>query len=251
MAGKICIGTSGWSYPHWLKGAFYPTGVRGGKCLPYYAERFETVEINSTYYRLPRPGWAARWAEVTPPGFTFSVKMWRQVTHRKRLAGVGEEVEAHFSATAGLAGRHGPLLIQLPPSFRSDLPLLADFAACCAEAWGRHFPRRRLVAAVEFRHTSWNHPETRALLERLGWSLVLADMGDFGIDEPLSKGFLYVRRHGGGGDGGYSDAELGRLADRIGEWSSAGRDVYVYFNNDVHAYAPRNAATLIGMIDQG
>ena len=87
MGGKVRIGTSGWSYAHWLKGAFYPAGVRGGDCLAYYAEHFTTVEINSTYYRLPRPGVAEKWLLNTPRDFVFAVKMWQMVTHRKRIVG--------------------------------------------------------------------------------------------------------------------------------------------------------------------
>jgi uncharacterized protein YecE (DUF72 family) len=251
MAGKVRIGTSGWSYPHWLGGVFYPAGVRGGACLGYYAGIFPTVEINMTYYRLPREALAARWAGIVPGRFVFAVKMWRQVTHRKRLANVPEELEAYFAACEGLAGRFGPLLVQLAPSFRKDLPRLEEFAGECAAAWKRHFPRRRLLGAAEFRHTSWHDDDTRALLSRLGWSLVLADMGDFAIDQPLEKGFVYVRRHGpGAGETGYSDGELGLLAERIRTWSAAGRDVYVYFNNDVHGHAPRNAAALMEMIGE-
>jgi uncharacterized protein YecE (DUF72 family) len=249
MAGKVLIGTSGWSYAHWLKGAFYPAGVRGGQCLIYYAGRFGTVEINSTYYRLPGAGFAARWREVTPGGFVFAVKMWQQVTHRKRLRQVAEELERYFAALAELRSKFGPLLIQLPPSFGKDLPRLEAFAGACAGAWKKQFPRRRLRAAMEFRHRSWNAADARALLGRLGLTLVLADMGDFAVDEPLPEGFVYIRRHGpGGGATGYSDAEMGQLAERIRRLSAAGRDVYVYFNNDAHAHAPRNATTLMEML---
>jgi len=252
MAGKVLIGTSGWSYPHWLDGAFYPPGVRGGACLPYYAGRFDTVEINSTYYRLPRPQFAARWAEVTPGGFRFAVKMWGQVTHRRRLRDVDEQLEVFFAACAPLGAKFGPLLVQLPPSFGRDLDRLEAFARSCRKAWQRHFPRRRLRVGVEFRHTSWNHPDTRACLGHLGWSLVLADMGEFAIDEPLDAGFVYVRRHGpGGGETGYDSTRLERLARRIRRWSGRGRDVYVYFNNDVGAHAPRNAAELAELVARG
>ncbi len=245
MAGKVRIGTSGWSYAHWLKGAFYPRGVYGGKCLGFYAERFSSVEINSTYYRLPRAGAAERWRLVTPRTFVYAVKMWQMVTHRKRLAGVAEDLERFFAATGELGEKFGPLLVQLPPSFRAEPSRLEDFAARCQSAWQQRFGRRRLRAAVEFRHRSWNAPPTRGLLGRLGWSLVLADMGDFAVDEPLESGFVYVRRHGpGGGDTSYGDDRLARLAERIRQWSAAGRDVYVYFNNDAHAHAPRNAARL-------
>lgn len=245
MAGTVRIGTSGWSYAHWLKGAFYPRGVYGSKCLDFYAERFPTVEINSTYYRLPRTAAAERWRLVAPRGFVYAVKMWQMVTHRKRLAGVEDDLERFFAATGELGETFGPLLVQLPPSFRAEPARLEDFAACCNRAWRRRFGRRRLRAAVEFRHRSWDDPLTRGLLGRLGWSLVLADMGDFAIDEPLESGFVYVRRHGpGGGDTSYDDRRLARLAERIRRWSAAGRDAYVYFNNDAHAHAPRNAARL-------
>ncbi len=250
--GRILIGTSGWSYPHWLKGAFYPPGVRGGECLPWYAQHFPTVEINSTYYRPPREGWAARWAAETSPQFVFAVKMWRQVTHEKRLAGVEEELETHFAASAALGEKFGPLLVQLPPSLEKDLPLLEDFAGACLRAWERHFPRRRLLAAMEFRHASWDSGDARALLAKLGLSLVLSDLAGCTIDEPLAEGLVYVRRHGPGGHAAsYGDAELDSLAERIRDWSAAGRDVHVYFNNDVHAHAPRNAAALIAMVRRG
>ena len=249
MAGKVKVGTSGWSYAHWLNGAFYPAGVRGGQCLPWYAQHFPTVEINATYYRLPKPSFAQRWKQLTPPEFLFAVKMWQMVTHRRRLAGVEDNLDGFFAACGPLGGKFGPLLVQLPPSFRKDLPRLRDFAATCRAAWGRHFPRRRLLAAVEFRHRSWNDQPTRQLLAELGWSLVLADMGDFAIDEPLQAGFIYIRRHGpAGGDTSYGDAQLRALARRIAAWADAGRDVYVYFNNDVHAHAPRNAARLMEFI---
>ncbi|KPK86665.1 MAG: hypothetical protein AMJ81_00685 [Phycisphaerae bacterium SM23_33] len=249
MAGKVRIGTSGWSYSHWLKGAFYADGVRGGDCLGYYAGHFPSVEINSTYYRLPRPSFAEKWFANTPEDFVFAVKMWQMVTHRKRLAGVEGDLESFFSACRGLGSKFGPLLIQLPPSFHKDLRRLGEFAAACEQLWQRHLPPRPGRVAVEFRHTSWNDDQTRGLLSRPGWSLVLADMGDFAIDEPLGQGFIYIRRHGpAGGDTSYSDRQLRALADRIAGWSAAGRDVYVYFNNDAHAHAPHNAAALMEIV---
>jgi uncharacterized protein YecE (DUF72 family) len=201
--------------------------------LSYYAERFDTVEVNSSFYRLPRREVVARWAEQTPDGFVFAVKVSRYVTHVKRL----REVEVHLPllleriAPLAEAGRLGPLLWQLPPTFRRDDQRLAEALAS--------FPRD-LRHAVEFRHESWFAPEPLALLAERGVALVVTERPV----EP-EAGFSYVRFHRGvrGHRGNYSGAELADWAERLRGFVAKG-DVYAYFNNDWEGFAPRNAATL-------
>jgi uncharacterized protein YecE (DUF72 family) len=198
-----------------------------------YAERFDTVEVNSTFYRLPRRDAVARWVEQTPDDFVFAVKVSRYVTHIKRL----REVDVHLPllldpiAPLAEAGKLGPLLWQLPPTFRRDDERLAEALAS--------FPRE-LRHAVEFRHESWFAPEPLSLLAEHGVALVVTE-------RPVEPevGFSYVRFHRGvrGRRGNYSDAELEEWAGALRGFARSG-DVYAYFNNDWEGFAPRNAATL-------
>lgn len=244
MAGQIHIGTSGFSYEHWTGGAYYPRGLRAAEHLKFYSADFDTVEINSSFYRLPAAGVALRWREQTPPRFVFAMKLWRAITHYRRLRRSADLLNKFFGSTGELDKKYGPLLVQLPPGMKVDLPRLEDFAGQLKAMWRQYFSRRRMRAAVEFRHESWFSPQCRGLLARLGWSLVLAE-GGHAVDEPLEKGFIYVRRHGpGGGENGYSESELQALAGRIRDWSGGGRDVFVYYNNDYEAHAVANARRL-------
>jgi uncharacterized protein YecE (DUF72 family) len=196
--------------------------------------------VNASFYRLPRREAVARWADQTPADFVFAVKVSRYVTHVKRL----REVEVHLPllleriAPLAEAGKLGPLLWQLPPTFRRDDDRLAEALAA--------FPRN-LCHAVEFRHESWFAPEPLALLAEHGVALVVADRpGAPGPERPeLTAAFSFVRFHHGsrGRRGNYSDAELAGWADTLRRWARRG-DVYAYFNNDWEGFAPRNAATL-------
>jgi uncharacterized protein YecE (DUF72 family) len=237
---RISIGCSGWNYGHWRDGVFYPSRCPAGRWLPFYAEHFDSVEVNATFYRLPRHDAVARWVEQTPADFVFAVKVSRYVTHVKRL----REVEVHLPlllqriTPLAAAGKLGPLLWQLPPTFTRDDERLAEALAA--------FPRN-LRHAVEFRHESWFAPEPLSLLADHGVALVVADRpGSPGPERPEPAApFTFVRFHHGsrGRRGNYSDAELADWARTLRRWARRG-DVYAYFNNDWEGFAPRNAATL-------
>lgn len=240
--GKCYVGTSGWSYAHWGKGRFYPVGLRPGDWLPYFAHYFPSVEINVSYYRLPTPEMVARWHDVSPPSFLFAVKMWRVITHVKKLVEADDRVRTFFERMTPLGERRGPLLIQLPPSMRKNVERLDAFLTLVRQS--DDFPWR---LAVEFRHRSWLDDEVRALLDRHNTAMCLADLEFVPIIEPAGADFVYIRRHGPGAtyDGNYSAKSIASDAARIAEWLEQGRDVYIYFNNDVDGHAVDNAQQLM------
>jgi uncharacterized protein YecE (DUF72 family) len=235
----VRVGCSGWSYPHW-KGRLYPERERESGWLVRYAESFDTVEVNATFYRLPRRSTVAGWAERTPEKFTFAVKASRYLTHVKRLrdlpAGLARLEERLQPLRA--AQKLGPILWQLPESFRRDDERLAGALERLPE--GRH--------AFEFRHASWFDEDVFALLREHRVALVVADRA--GLPEAPwidTAGWWYVRLHHGraGRRGNYSRAELERWAARL-----RGRrgDAFVFFNNDWEGFAPENAATLRSLL---
>jgi uncharacterized protein YecE (DUF72 family) len=237
---RVRIGCSGWNYADWREGVFYPPRCPARRWLAYYAERFDTVEVNSSFYRLPRRDAVARWAEQTPSGFVFSVKASRYLTHVKRLREVDAHLPLLLERIAPLvdAGKLGPLLWQLPPTFARDDERLAEALAA--------FPSD-LRHAVEFRHESWFDPQPLDLLAEHGVALVVGDRPDApGPDRPgPTTDFAFVRFHHGrrGRRGNYSDAELADWARTLRSWATQG-DVFAYFNNDWEGFAPRNARRL-------
>ncbi len=243
----VHVGLSGWSYPHWRNGVFYPPRLPPPRWLGFYAERFDTVEVNATFYRLPRREAVARWAEQTPPGFCFSVKVSRYLTHVKRLRelepGLGRLLERLEPLRC--AQKLGPLLWQLPPAFPSDRERLAAALASLP---------RGLRHAVEFRHPSWFGEETYALLREQGVALAIGDgpqVRSFQTHE-LTADWTYVRFHAGsrGRRGDYADCELREWAERLRTWSRS-HEVFAYFNNDWEGFAPRNAARLRELLGRG
>jgi uncharacterized protein YecE (DUF72 family) len=244
--GGAYIGTSGWSYPHWAKGRFYPRGLKPGDWLGFLAGHFRTVEVNSSFYRLPRGELLARWRRVVGPRFRFAVKLWRRITHDKRLANCDVELEQFFAVVRELGTRRGPLLVQLPPSQRRDVPLLASFLTCLFRAAGR----RRWQVAIEFRNREWLCDEVYAVLDRYGVAVCLADLPRCPITEPNDVPFVYVRRHGpqGAYRGCYSAEQIAADAACVGGWVAAGKDVYVYYNNDVDGHAVDNARQLVAAV---
>ena len=232
----VRVGCSGWSYPPW-RGSFYPKGVPTARWLEHYAQTFDTVEVNATFYRLPALSMVEGWAEHSPPGFLFAVKASRYLTHVRRLRDLEQGVERFYERLEPLveSGKLGPVLWQLPANFRRDDDVLA--AALAALPAGRH--------AFEFRHESWFRPGVVRQLEQHEAALVVADDARRELPRPTTAGWAYVRLHYGrrGRRGNYSDAEVEEWRRRIAAWR-ARRDVYVYFNNDWEAFAPRNAALL-------
>jgi len=242
---RIRIGCSGWNYPSWRGGAFYPRGLPASRWLAFYAGHYDTVEVNATFYRLPLRDAVARWADDTPRDFTFAVKVSRYLTHIKRLRDAAVYLERFLERIGPLAnaGKLGPLLWQLPPTFQRDDERLA-VALSELPAGMRH--------AIEFRHESWFTDRVWELLREHNVALVIADRPDvrsFQTRE-LTADFVYVRFHQGsrGCRGNYSDSELREWQRIIRRWS-AERDVYAYFNNDWEAFAPANARALRAMIE--
>ena len=235
----VRIGCSGWSYQHW-KGRFYPGRAPESGWLGLYAETFDTVEVNATFYRLPLRSTVAGWAARTPRTFLFAVKASRYLTHVKRLRDLPAGLARLEERIAPLreADKLGPVLWQLPASFRRDDVRLAETLARLPD--GRH--------AFEFRHPSWFDDDVYALLREHRAALVVADRD--GLPEAPwvdTAGWWYVRLHHGraGRRGNYSPAELERWAERL---RSRSGDAYVYFNNDWEGFAPQNAATLRSLV---
>ncbi len=243
---EVRIGCSGWNYRDW-RGDLYPEKLPARRWLEHYAEHFDTVEINATFYRLPTREAVGRWTEQTPPGFVFAVKGSRYVTHVKRLAAIPEAVEHLYDRLDPMvaAGKLGPVLWQLPATFRRDDARLEEALAELSRRGGRH--------AVEFRDPSWFDDAVLARLRAHGVALVVGDHPDrpFQSRDPTAD-FVYARMHyGGRGRGGnYSRRELEDWAEQVRDWRR-GHEVFVYFNNDWRGLAPRNARLLRHLVADG
>jgi len=237
----IRIGCSGWSYASW-RASFYPKGLPPSRWLEHYASVFDTVEVNTTFYRLARREAVERWARQTPEGFCFAVKASRYLTHVKRLTDLDRGVQRLYEPLEPLARAHrlGPVLWQLPPNFRRDDERLA--LALDHLPPGRH--------AFEFRHPSWFTAEVYELLRWHGVALAIGDRPELEFQShEITADFTYIRFHYGhrGRRGNYSDTELRGWARRIADWGRS-VDVYAYFNNDWEVFAPRNARALRRMV---
>jgi uncharacterized protein YecE (DUF72 family) len=229
----IRIGTSGWHYLPW-KGHFYPTGVGTGQWLGFYSERFATVESNNAFYRLPDRETFAKWRDATPSDFLMAVKASRYLTHVRRLQDPAEPVARLMDRVEGLGPRLGPILLQLPPTLKMDLSRL--------DSTLRAFPRHVRVA-VEPRHESWFVKEVRAVLERRGAALCLADGGPVETPQWRTTEWGYLRFHRGGGRPRpcYLRRELESWADALCSRWPARADVFCFFNNDTNGCALRDA----------
>jgi uncharacterized protein YecE (DUF72 family) len=237
----VHVGCSGWVYPHWRE-RFYPKGVPQRRWLTYYAEHFDTVEINSTFYRLASPAAVESWLEQSPEGFIFAVKMSRYMTHIKRLTMIEPGTERFYERLDGLSGteRFGPVLWQFPPNFHRDDERLAD--ALPKLPPGRH--------AFEFRHASWFVEPVYELLRQAGAALVVGDHPSRPFQTlELTADWTYLRFHYGsrGRGGNYSARELATWAERVRDWRRR-VDVWAYFNNDWGGFAVRNAVDLRGLV---
>lgn len=238
----LIIGCSGFSYDHW-RGAFYPDGLPQANWLAHYSSVLASVELNVTFYRLPKPATFGKWRRETPDGFVFAVKGSRFITHVKRLLEPEEPLERFFAAASELGEKLGVVLWQFPPGFAADACRLRRFLALLDR-----YPVRN---ALEFRNESWLNDEVFALCREHNTALCMADWPDF-IDElPLTADFVYLRRHGRGGDYAtrYVRSELARDARRMRGYLDGGRDAFIYFNNDARGYAPENARELRELLD--
>ena len=233
----VRVGCSGWNYDDWRE-RLYPKGLAKTRWLSRYAERFDTVEVNSTFYRLASRDAVARWVEDTPDGFVFACKASRYLTHMKRLRDMGRGVGRFYERIEPLvdAGKLGPVVWQLPERFTRDDDVLG--AALDSLPAGRH--------CFEFRHPSWFVPEVAALLRAAGVALVIGDHPERPFQSrELTADFTLVRFHYGrrGRRGNYSETEIATWARRIAAWRSR-VEVFAYFNNDWQGYAVENALAL-------
>lgn len=234
---RVLIGCSGWNYDDW-RGRLYPPGVPRRRWLELYATRFDTVEVNATFYRLPTRETVARWVAQTPPRFTFAVKASRYLTHVKRLAGVSEGIDRFYERLEPLiqAGRLGPVLWQLPERFRRDDSRLEEWLEALPD--GLH--------TIEFRHESWFAGPVLRRLRRHGVALAIGDHPKWPFQSlEATARWRYVRFHHGrrGRRGNYSATEIDHWARRISGWRSS-HEVYAYFNNDWEGFASANAMAL-------
>ena len=238
----IRVGCSGWVYKHW-RGLFYPEGVPQRLWFQRYAEEFDTVEINASFYRVPKPETFDGWREKAPPGFRYAVKANRFLTHLKKLKACEEETDAFIALARKLGPALGPILYQLPPSLHKDLDRL--------DAFLDRLPKD-IEQVVEFRHNSWYEEEVLALLDRHGVGFVAHDLRGLISPRWASGRTAYVRFHGSGGrySGRYSDEALLGWADWLVQQVGQGRSAWAYFNNDIHGHAIEDARTLKSMVRQ-
>lgn len=233
----IRIGCSGWHYKHW-RGPFYPEKLPSTRWLEFYIERFDTVELNSTFYRLPPEGGLATWRDSTPPDFVFAAKGSRFITHMKKLSQPEASIEKYFDRVDILGRKLGPILFQLPPWWEVNLERLEEFL--------RALPRRRRYG-FEFRNATWHSDEVYALLRKHNAAFCAFDIAQFQSPVVITADFAYVRLHGPGPgryQGSYSRDALSNWARRIRAWAKDLKAVYVYFDNDMAAFAPHNTLEL-------
>ena len=235
---QVRVGCSGWNYPHWRE-RVYPKGLPPKRWLEHYATLFDTVEINSTFYRLPKVPSVRGWVDQSPPGFLFSVKMSRYLTHIRRLGGLETGIPLFYDRIEPLARspKLGPVLWQLPPTFKREDERLES--ALAALPGGRH--------CFEFRHPTWYVEEVYARLREHGVALVIPDSPKYPFRQmELTTDWTFVRFHHGslGRNGNYSEREIVEWAERIEAWRQDDLDVYAYYNNDWEGYAVKNGLRL-------
>lgn len=234
MTNEIRIGTSGWNYDHW-RGRFYPDELPANRWFSFYSSRFDTVEINNTFYRQPEVATYDAWREQAPRGFLYAVKANRYLTHMRKLNEPGEPLERFLSGAKKLKVHLGPILYQLPPNWKRNLERLRKFAECLP---------RDLTHVLEFRERDWLADETYDLMAQFNLNLCVHDLLPR-HPRRVTGPVVYIRFHGTVGkyEGKYRPSRLRKWADWIGEVAKE-RDVFVYFNNDDSAYAIQDAQTL-------
>lgn len=237
---RVYIGTSGWVYA-WWRGVFYPERLPQREWLNYYVSRFPTVEINATFYRLPKPQTFRHWREIAPRGFVYAVKASRFITHVKRLKPDEESLALFLEAARELGSSLGPILYQLPPNLKKDVTLLKNFA--------KRLPSD-LTHVFEFRASDWFTPDVRAVLGQNNLGFCIHD--HWGVDVPhwVTGSTAYWRFHGrsGGPEGCYGRKALRSADSEIRAQLAENQDVYVYFNNDAYGCAIRDAQRLADLI---
>lgn len=244
----ILIGTSGYNYSHWGNGVFYPSELSQRKWLEFYAQHFKTVELNVSFYRLPKKEAFEGWYKRTPGEFIFAVKGSRYITHIKRLRDCREPLSLLLSHVSFLKEKLGVILWQLPPRFPFKKERLEEFCLLLST-----LPYSgTLRHAFEFRDESWFCEETFKILQDFKFAFTIAHGSGLPYMERITSHFVYLRLHGGevlyGSD--YSDQELRGWAAKILLWRRKANDIFIYFNNDAFGYAIKNAFTLKRLVSQ-
>jgi uncharacterized protein YecE (DUF72 family) len=220
----ILIGTSGYNYPEW-RGSFYPSDFPTARMLPYYAERFSTVEINYTFYRMPTAKLVAGWAAQVPPTFRFTLKAPRRITHDRKLREVGDLVRGFCEVASELGPQLGALLFQLAPTFKKDIAVLDDFLQALPP---------RVCAAFEFRHDSWLDEEVYARLRDRNLALCIADSETRSTPLVVTADYAYLRLR----DEGYTEPDIVEWAAKVRELETRCKDVFVYFKHEEEGKGP-------------
>jgi len=234
LAGKLRIGTSGYSYKQW-KGSFYPEKLPDKEMLSFYGKQFETVEINHSFYRMPTESVLLAWAASVPEGFRFALKANQKITHIQRLRNCGETLKRFLEVASVLNdGNHlGPVLVQLPPNFKFDEPLLEEFLTLKPPAF---------QFAFEVRHASWYTEETYAVLRKHNVALCLAETEEQTPPEQLTADFTYVRLR----KENYTAKELDVWKKHFDGWMKQGVDVFAYCKHEDEGKAPEYAKKILG-----
>jgi uncharacterized protein YecE (DUF72 family) len=232
----LYIGTSGWHYGHW-KGNFYPETLTASAMLSWYSRQFSTVEINNSFYRLPTPAATQNWVEQTPEGFCFAVKGSRFITHNRKLLRPEEPLARMSTITELFGPKLGPILFQLPPSWKVNQQRLAEFLQA--------LPKNRKWV-FEFRNPTWYSSSVLQTLRESNVALCISDLAGKLSPIEVTADFVYVRLHGPGKayQGDYSKASLRTWAKRIEQWRASACAVYFYFDNDQVGFAAKNALEL-------
>jgi uncharacterized protein YecE (DUF72 family) len=231
--GQFRVGTSGYQYDHW-RGIFYPSKLPKKLWFAFYAEHFDTVEINNTFYGLPGAETFAAWRAQAPPGFCYILKFSRYGSHLKRLKEPRATIKNFLQRARRLRTTLGPILVQLPPNWDVNIPRLSGFLKAAS---------RSFRWAFEFRDRRWLCDDVYAILQHYNAALCIHDMIE---DHPrrLTADWTYLRFHGDHYSGSYTKPELTQQAKWIKRQLAQGKDVFAYFNNDVQGHALRNAADL-------
>jgi uncharacterized protein YecE (DUF72 family) len=233
----IYIGTSGWSYKHW-KGNFYPADIKDSDEFAFFLKHFSTVEINSSFYHLPKAETFSNWRKKTPKNFLFSVKASRYITHMKKLKNDDDGLENFLEQAKNLKEKLGPILFQLPPGWKLNLERLEEFLSVLPKKYRYTF---------ELRNHTWHDKKVYDLLKKYNCALCIYDLQHFFSPVKITSDFVYIRFHGPADKyaGNYTKAFLKKWAKKILQWKADGLDVFVYFDNDQSGYAAFNAQTLI------
>jgi uncharacterized protein YecE (DUF72 family) len=240
--GKIYIGTSGWSYKHW-EGTFYPAGTKSNDQFKRYSDFFQTVEINNSFYKLPSPLTFLTWKKSSKPGFIFSVKASRFITHMKKLNMGKVELRKFFKSVSKLGNKLGAILFQLPPKWKLNVERLEKFLSALPTGF---------LYAFEFRNNSWYNKAIYDLLADYNCAFCIYELEGHTSPMMLTASFIYIRLHGPGGkyQGNYTDTSLKCWADKCKKWREIGKTVYIYFDNDQLGYAALNAVRLRQLVEK-